>query len=80
MSAPHRPNPYRDGGLAFPRPASIDPAFDARCASQTGMSMRDFYAAHALAGLSNSAGTPEAIARHAFTLADWMVDVRAEGI
>ena len=33
------------GGAAFPRPASQDACFDARVPSQTGMTLRDYFAA-----------------------------------
>jgi len=37
-----------NGGPAFPRPASIDPEFDARLPSQIGMTLRDYFAAKAM--------------------------------
>lgn len=45
-------------GPAFPRPASTDDTFSARCSSQTGMTLRDYFAAKALQGLL--AGRPDA--------------------
>jgi hypothetical protein len=35
-------------GPAFPRPASTDDEFSARCSSQTGMTLRDYFAAKAM--------------------------------
>jgi hypothetical protein len=46
-----------DGGPAYPRPASIDtssgtlPDGDSVVREQTGMSLRDLFAAHAIAGV-----------------------------
>ena len=36
---------------AFPRPASLDPEFEARIPSQTGMTLRDYFAAKAMQGM-----------------------------
>lgn len=70
----------RDGGLAFPRPASVDPHFEARCASQTGMSLRDYFAGQALVGFLASewygVQAWHELAVNAYQHADAMLDAR----
>jgi hypothetical protein len=43
---------------AFPRPASTDDEFSARCSSQTGMTLRDYFAAYAMQAVI-AAGLPK---------------------
>ena len=75
------------GGPAFPRPASIDEAFSARCKSQTGMTLRDYFAAKAMAALIIGPNmrddhfddeTNEYISCRAYFIADAMLAARDE--
>lgn len=62
-----------DGGPAFPRPASHDPRSAAN--SQEGMSLRDWFAGQALAGLDLATYKPiEAAAETAYEVADAMIE------
>ena len=71
----------RDGGPAFPRPFSKDG--DTEAWSQDGMSLRDYFAGHALVALianeklrSEIAETKWNLAHHAYKLADSMLEAR----
>ena len=68
------------GGPAFPRPASLDEAFSARCQSQTGMTLRDYFAAKAMVGLvvtdPRETSAADEIAKDAYELADAMLAER----
>ena len=68
----------RDGGPAFPGPTAIGPAGDVY-PGFSGMSLRDWFAGHALAGLlAHASGeAPESAPRKAYQLADAMLAVRA---
>jgi hypothetical protein len=74
-----------DGGPAFARPASVDPSSgtlsdgDSVIAEQRGMTLRDYFAAQALAGYSGSEheyATTSATAKHCYDLADAMLRAR----
>lgn len=82
-------NPYRDGGPAFPRPASVDPTNgtlpdgDEVIPCQPGMTLRDWFAGQAIAGLISAyAGEGVALphatdaARDAYCYADAMLASR----
>lgn len=70
-----------NGGPAFARPKSPKGEYtdsEVPCA-QTGMSLRDYFAAKAAIGLSeNSVGDPEWLAKHAYAVADAMLAERAK--
>ena len=82
--------PTNDGGPAFPTP--MGPAFHVdgegnrigtwewdEETGDSGMSLRDYFAGQALAGLMadpNAEGTPEAFARIAYQIADAMIAER----
>lgn len=66
------------GGPAFPRPASLDPEFNARMPSQSGMTLRDYFAAKAMQGILARPGsvTPREDAAMAYLMADAMLTER----
>lgn len=84
---------YNDGGPAFPRPASeftasgtVAEGNDA-IREQDGMSLRDYFAAHALSAVievyrfDNGGGIgtdhlPRNVAAHAYRIADAMLEAR----
>jgi len=68
----------RDGGPAFPEAIAVGPAGDVY-PGFSGMSLRDWFAGHALAGLlAHASGeAPESAPRKAYQLADAMLAVRA---
>lgn len=70
-------NPKSDGGSAFPIPSvgTGDPC-DGMTTGQEGMTLRDFFAAHALA-LSPNEGTMANAAIRAYGYADAMIEVRS---
>ena len=65
------PQPIADGGPAFP----VDKP---GCSDMKGMSLRDWFAGQALAGLSLDAAHVDDAAFHAFLLADAMLQRRSE--
>lgn len=78
-----------DGGFAFPSPLAISPAGDTEFAASYsntgGMTLRDWFAGHALTGLVPIVGVPENepdklwntdMAKQAYALADAMLVVR----
>jgi hypothetical protein len=72
----------KDGGPAFPYSA-LDPQGPQMYADNTGMSLRDYFAGQALAGLSavpedRGFTFPENAAEWAYKLADAMLQVREE--
>lgn len=66
----------KDGGSAFP----LHPATGTTEVTYDGMSLRDYFAAHALTGITagwgNSAFTPPIMAARAYALADAMMNAR----
>lgn len=71
-----------NGGPAFARPRSVDNSerFSKAIPEQTGMSLRDYFAAHALTALAGhkaitSHGVPW-LAEHAYLIADAMLKAR----
>ena len=70
----------KTGGPAFPRPASADPLFDARCQAQTGMTLRDYFAAKAMQGwiVSNVEASNKQFAEAAYEMADAMLAERGK--
>ena len=77
----------RDGGPAFPTAAktlTVNPVEDGRAlithyGSQSGMTLRDYFAAAALTGSlasSHTDGEPDEFARTAYILADEMLKAR----
>ena len=73
-----------DGGPAFPRPAGDYNGSRHGNSSQTGMSLRDYFAAKALQGLLAFPGMeyadapPEVAARDAYAMADAMLAAREQ--
>lgn len=69
-----------NGGPAFPRPASIDPEFDARLPSQIGMTLRDYFAAKAMQGFAADPDCDNGAqaAKTAYEWADAMLAERAK--
>lgn len=69
-----------DGGPAFPRPFSG--AIGEHNEAQEGMSLRDYFAAHALAGILVNPipdyVDPDAVASDAYAIADAMVVERLQ--
>ena len=68
-----------DGGPAFPKPGT-DECIDV-CGSQRGMSLRDWLAGQALAGMlayPNGIGTDEHYATCAYRIADAMLAARKQ--
>jgi hypothetical protein len=64
-------HPYIDkGGSAFPVPS------DGVYAAHDGMSLRDFFAAHALTGLLSNEMQGKGVSRLAYTYADDMIRER----
>jgi len=71
------------GGSAFPRPASIDPEYDARVPSQEGMTLRDYFAAKAMQAIIIAkpeqvqiGGWPVYAEETAYLIADAMLKAR----
>ena len=80
----YKPN---DGGLAFPHPALADKTFRPSC-DMGGMSLRDWYAGQALAGImgpnyewftasTETGSRVHEAASFAYSLADAMIAARA---
>ena len=68
-----------DGGPAFPRPSVYDPEDAIFCMGQSGMSLRDWFAGQAMAGITSSSGfRPSTAAKEAYAFADAMLEKRAE--
>lgn len=69
-----------DGGPAFPRPASTDEHTEPcnHYLDQQGMSLRDWFAGQALAGIKPepSCWTPADLAARAYVIADAMIAER----
>jgi hypothetical protein len=75
-----------DGGPAFPRPASVQTTYDYKGRERTltreaqdGLSLRDYFAAKAMAGLladSEMKGSPAHFAEYAYEYADAMLAQR----
>jgi hypothetical protein len=68
-----------DGGPAFPQHVAISPSGDVYGSSYygEGMSLRDYFAGAALAGMIGSfIGTNEKLARNAYDVADAMIAAR----
>ena len=86
MTVGASPTMATDGGPAFPRPMSVDSDTATIVASQQGMSLRDWFAGQALAGLlaadtagSVSSDMGEVTARYAgvaYRLANAMLEAR----
>lgn len=84
--AANTPAPLGDGGEAFPRPASVGPDYltgepAAPVDPQKGMSLRDYFAAKAMAALivsgnSSNKPTQHDIASGAYAVADAMLAAR----
>ena len=77
---PTEPQPKYDGGPAFPKPYSTDEHKD-QCNTgfeEQGMSLRDYFAGQALAGLLSDPHWPDAphISQLAYEFADAMVTAR----
>ena len=69
-----------DGGPAFPVPIASHASGDTVPAFDWGMSLRDWLAGQALAGMIDSfSNTNEALARNAYEVADAMLAARKEG-
>jgi hypothetical protein len=73
--------PIDDGGPAFSRPASVRQVRDYPESSrreQNGMSLRDYFAGHACAGLSqiHCGYEVQGIAQRAYAIADAMIAAR----
>lgn len=76
----------RDGGPAFPEAVAVGPSGDVY-PGMSGMSLRDWFAGHALSGWLSSfgemhphpaeSGTSEAVARNSYALADALLEARA---
>ncbi len=69
------------GGLAFPRPFSVDDADpDISYPAHTGMTLRDYFAAKAMMGLGCNPNhvnmTDDEIAKWSYNLADAMLKAR----
>lgn len=76
--------PPKDGGPAFPRPAVITPQGVYVSESEIGMSMRDWFAGQALAGIlasrhySQTQLAVDGIAKTLFEMADAMLKARQQ--
>lgn len=79
--------PINDGGPAFPRPATVQSEIDAVSGvhepGSPGMSLRDYFAGQAIAGLARS-GAPDRlnvneIAEAAYRIADALLARRGKG-
>lgn len=76
--------PIKTGGPAFPRPAGDYSGTKHGNGAQSGMSLRDYFAAHALAGLCanerwNATYQVEKVASSAYAMADAMLRNREGG-
>lgn len=79
-------NPINDGGAAFPVPQKLsgyidDGANGCEFVPYRGMTLRDWFAGKALAGIlanSNREGTPKEYAHDAYEQADAMLAARNE--
>ena len=67
-----------NGGPAFPRPAVLDPGGMPADQGWLGMSLRDWFAGQALAGMPSSTLGPVRSAERAYRIADAMIKVRTE--
>ena len=65
-----------DGGPAFPQSASINPESDDRKLERAGMSLRDWFAGQALAGLANQSILYQRKAEMCYEMADDMLKAR----
>ena len=63
-------NKIKDGGAAFPQSFAMSPRPD------QGMSLRDYFAAKAMASVSADEEHVKAIARYAYLMADAMINAR----
>ena len=61
------------GGPAFPNPQGIV-SVDDLC---NGMTLRDYFAAQSITAISNTWADPKNVAKHAYEIADAMLEVRA---
>jgi hypothetical protein len=66
----------KTGGPAFARPCSVDRRLHTVIPEQDGMTLRDYFAGQALAGMKNRAGTEEVHAEIAYKTADAMLKAR----
>lgn len=65
---------------AFPMQAHADPLYEGRIAGHPGMTLRDYFAAHALQGAMQKHPTDrgsKSIAEYAYWIADAMMEARA---
>ena len=65
---------------AFPMQAHADPLYEGRIAGHPGMTLRDYFAAHALQGAMQKHPTDrgsKSIAEYAYWIADAMIKTRA---
>ena len=73
--------PINDGGLAFAR-ASTFANGECQTFSQTGMTLRDWFAGQALNGIMSVVGDSdyiqEMVASNAYAMADAMIEARKE--
>lgn len=69
------------GGFAFPTQAICTPAGDVMSSGDDGMTLRDWFAGQALAGLlaSDDGSTRENVAAEAYDIADAMIAARKAG-
>ena len=69
-----------DDERAFQIRAHADPRYEGRIAGQRGMTLRDYFAAHALQGAMQKHPTDrgsKSIAEYAYWIADAMMEARA---
>lgn len=75
------------GGLAFPDPIAVAPSGDVYPSNHSGMTLRDYFAGHALIGLisvnmsspqslDQAAHVPVRSAKWAYAVADAMIEAR----
>lgn len=63
-----------DGGPAFPTCSDYTPEYG----GSQGMTLRDYFAAHALSSEPASAGSPKDVSEWAYEIADAMIKARAK--
>ena len=73
-------NEIKDGGMAFPDPGRAQSAKQRQELTETGMTLRDYFAAKAMQGISSHPDTwgqvIEGIAKEAYAIADAMLKAR----
>ncbi len=67
-----------DGGYAFPVPAGNFSGGESWDPLYLGMSLRDYFAAHALAVIPGDVAEPASLARDAYAIADAMLAERSK--